>query len=372
MNNRSIFKLKFFYSIASLLLIFLFNSCSSSNKKTTTVVQDITESVYASGVIKAANQYEVFATTNGILKDVLVKEGDTIDIDTPLFIIDNKISAISSENARLTMELSKDKTGPASNTLRELEARLSLAKTKAENDSVLLVRQQNLWAQQVGSKVDLERRELAYRASKTDYQTIQLQLNQAKLELLQLYQHSVNNLKISEKQQSDFTIKSNIRGTVYSIIKEKGELVTIQAPLAIIGESEQFEIELQVDENDITRLKTGQRVFITMDSYRDKVFDAEITRVEPFMNQRTRTFKVVAKFHEKPPTLYPNLTVEANVLTNQKEKALTIPAPYLLKNNFVLTSPTDSTKVTVGIANMQWVEITGGLHENQEIYLPEK
>ena len=130
MNNRSIFKLKFLYSIASLLLIFLFNSCSSSNKKTTTVIQDITESVYASGVIKAANQYEVFATTNGILKDVLVKEGDTIDIDTPLFIIDNKISAISSENARLTMELSKDKTGPASNTLRELEARLSLAKKK--------------------------------------------------------------------------------------------------------------------------------------------------------------------------------------------------------------------------------------------------
>jgi HlyD family secretion protein len=366
---KRIFKLLFFLLLPAFIF---FNSCGNLKEKTTPTVQDISESVYASGVIKAKNQYEVYSTMNGILKEVLVKEGDTIDTETPLFVIDNTVSSISSDNARLAMEISRDKTGPDSNTLRELEARLKLAKSKMENDSMLMKRQQNLWAQQVGSRVEMEQRELAYKASRTEYETVQLQYNQAKLELLKLYQQSVNNLKISEKQQSDFTIRSNMKGTIYSIIKEKGELVSIQTPLAIVGESDKFEIEMQVDEYDITRVITGQRVFITMDSYRGKVFNAEVTRVEPYMNQRTRTFKVVASFIDKPPLLYPNLTVEANVLVQKKEKVLTIPTVYLIGNKKVLTGTSDTSEVTVGIANMEWVEITKGLNKDQEIYLPVK
>ncbi len=360
------------YSFAFCMMfsIIVFQSCGPSKQKTTPEVRDITESVYASGVIKSTNQYEVYSTTNGILKEVLVKEGDTIEPTTPLFIIDNTVSSFSTENAKLSMELSKDKIGPESNTLRELEVRLKLSKAKMDHDSILLERQRNLWSQQVGSKVDLEQRELAYKASKTEYEAIRFQLSQSKLELLKLYQQSVNNLKISEKQQSDFTIKSTIQGTVYSILKEQGELVSIQMPLAIVGESNRFEIEIQVDEYDITKVKPNQRVFITMDSYRDKVFEAVVERVEPFMNERTRTFKVISKFIEKPPVLYPNLTVEANVLIQTKAKALTIPTAYLIGNNKVLTGPEDTSTVVTGISNMQWIEIEKGLNSNQEIYLP--
>ncbi|MBL0339692.1 MAG: efflux RND transporter periplasmic adaptor subunit [Bacteroidetes bacterium] len=352
--------------------LLFFSSCNKSNVTTTPVVQDITESIYASGVIKAVGQYEVFATSGGIIKEILVKEGDTINPETPLFVIDNMISAMSTENARLNMELSKDKTGPASNTLRELESRVQLAKAKMKNDSILLERQKNLWAQQVGSKVDLERRELSFQAAVTDFEGIQLQYNQAKLELLKSYQQSVNNLKISQKQQADYTIRSSIYGTIYSILKEKGELVSLQTPIAIIGESNQFEIEMQVDEYDITKVKMQQRVFITMDSYRGEVFEAAVVRIEPYMNQRTRTFKVLAKFKEKPTLLFPNLTIEANILTEKKENALTIPAAYLIGNNQLLTGPSDTILVAVGIANMQWVEITSGLDVNQKIFLPVK
>ncbi len=352
------------------MLLMAIVSCSSNGSKTTPVVQDITESVYASGIVKASNQYEVYATTNGILKEVLVKEGDTIDQETPLFIIDNEVLAMSSDNARLNMELSRDKTSSSSNTLREFEIRLKLASDKMENDSILLSRQQNLWAQQVGSKLDLERRELTFKASKTEYESVLMQFNQAKLELLKAYQQSVNSLKISEKQQSDFTIKSSIKGKVYSILKEPGELVNLQTPIAIIGQSNDFEIELQIDEYDITKVKIGQRVFIAMDSYRDQVFEGVISKIAPYMNQKSKTFEVIARFTREPPSLYPNLTVEANVLIQKKDKALTIPASFLLKGNKVLVSKSDTVNVKVGIANMQWVEILEGLDGTSEIYEP--
>jgi len=352
------------------MLLLAVSSCSSNSNKTTPIVQDITESIYASGIIKASNQYEVYATSNGILKEVLVKEGDTIDQETPLFIIDNEVSSMSSENARLAMELSRNKTSSTSNTLREFEIRMKLASDKMENDSILLARQQNLWAQQVGSKQDLERRELAYKASKAEYESVKLQFNQTKLELLKVYQQSVNSLKISKKQQSDFTIKSTIKGKVYTILKEPGELVNLLTPVAVIGQISEFEIELQIDEYDITKVKMGQRVFITMDSYRDEVFEGEIYRIAPYMNQKSKTFEVIAKFTREPPSLYPNLTVEANVLIQKKDKVLTIPASFLLKGNKVLIGKSDTVNVKVGIANMQWVEITDGLDSKREIYSP--
>lgn len=358
-----------FYSLAVMSLMAFF-ACSNTGNKTTPVLQDITESVYASGMVKASNQYEVYATSNGILREVLVNEGDTIDEGTPLFIIDNEVSSMSSENARLAMELSREKTSSSSNTLREFEIRVKLAADKMENDSILLSRQQNLWAQQVGSKQDLERRELAYKASKTEYESVRMQYNQAKLELLKAYQQSVNSLRISEKQQSDFTIRSTIKGKVYTILKEPGELVNLQTPVAVIGQISPFEIELQIDEYDITKLKIGQRVFITMDSYRDAVFEGEILRIAPYMNQKSKTFEVIAKFTNEPPSLYPNLTVEANVLIQKKDNVLTIPASYLLKGNKVLVGKSDTVNVKVGIANMQWVEITEGLDSNREIYSP--
>ncbi|HMT29661.1 MAG TPA: efflux RND transporter periplasmic adaptor subunit [Bacteroidia bacterium] len=372
MKNKSFFVwvqyLTFVFFLFAALMVF--DSCSSHRNKTTVIVQDITESVYASGIVKAVSQYEVFATTNGVLKNILVKEGDTINEDTPLFIIDNKISSISSENARLAMELSKEKTSAGSNTLREFEVRRNLARDKMENDSILLSRQKNLWAQQVGSKLDLERRELAYKASLAEYRSIEMQFSQAKLELLKVYEQSVNTLKISEKQQSDFTVRSIIKGKVYSILKEEGELVNLQTPVAIVGAADQFEIELQVDEYDITKLKSGQRVFVSMDSYKDEIFEGQIIKIEPYLNQRTKTFKVMASFLKAPPSLFPNLTVEANVLIQKKEKVLTIPASYLIGNNKVLVGPSDTVIVKTGVSNMQWVEITEGLDSGREIYLP--
>ena len=359
-----------FYLLISLIAAATFSSCGNGREKTTPTIQDITESVYASGTIKAVGQYDVFAPTSGILKQTLVLAGDTINTETSLFIIDNTVSALNAENARIAADLLKDKTGPNSNTLRDLEARLSMAKDKMENDSLLYSRQQNLWNQQAGSKMELEKRELGFKASKTEYESIRLQFEQTKSELEKGYQQALNNLKISQKQTDDFIVKSKIKGTVYSILREPGEWVSIQTPIAIIGETGKFEIELQVDEFDIVQVKPEQQVFITMDSYRGQVFEAIVKRVEPYMNPRTRTFPVYAEFLKRPEVVYPNFSVEGNILIAKKEQAITIPATYLVGSNKVILSTDDTVNVVTGIKNLQWVEIIEGLDRNSEVFMP--
>jgi HlyD family secretion protein len=59
---------------------------------------------------------------------------------------------------------------------------------------------------------------------------------------------------------------------IYNLTKEVGEMVNTQTAVAVIGDATEFEMEMQVDENDILRIKIGQQVFVTLDSYRGFVF----------------------------------------------------------------------------------------------------
>lgn len=106
--------------------------------------------------------------------------------------------------------------------------------------------------------------------------------------------------------ENDFIIKSELDGVIYKINKEKGELINGQEPIAVIG-TDKFEIELNIDELDIIKIKKGQPVFVRMDSYQSQVFEAKIVGINPMMNSRTRSFTVDALFINQPPELYPQI-----------------------------------------------------------------
>lgn len=352
------------------LLTLLFISCGKSTETGTVEERPITESVYASGFIKAVGQYDVYPVTSGLLKSILVKEGEAVKKGTPLFLIDNSISTFNAENARIAMEQSLDKASSSSNVLGELELRLKLSEAKYLNDSILYSRQQQLWNEKVGSKVELERRELTLKASQTEYAALRNQYQQLKKDLDRNKQQSSNAYRIASRQESDFTISSQTDGTVYTIYREQGEMVSPATPVAVVGATGSFFIELQIDEFDIVKVKTGQPVYVSLDSYRGEVFEAVVTAIAPLMNPKSRSFTVEASFTHAPDRLYPNLTAEANILVAKSDKSLVVPAPYLMAGNKVLISEKDTATVKTGISNTEWVEITGGLKAGQTIYLP--
>jgi HlyD family secretion protein len=333
-------------------------------------VGTISESVYASGYIKSKNQYQVFSTTNGIIQELLVTEGDTVKKGDPILFLLNEASRLNTENARLAAEFAALNTNKEK--LNELKLRIDLAKSQMLNDSLLLKRQENLWSQQIGTKVELEQQILKYNNSVVAYQTAVLKYSELKKQLSFSEQQSNNNLRISSSNRNDYIIRSNIDGKVYSLLKKQGELVNTQSPVAIIGSADQFIIELQVDEYDVTKIKLFQKVYINMDSYKGKTFEAIISKIYPIMNERSRSFLVEAIFTSAPPTLYPYLTVESNILIKQKENALIIPRNYLVSDSLVLLEDGSTKKVTLGLMDYQKVEVTSGITSKDFIYKPSK
>lgn len=345
-------------------------SCKDKREKTKPVVEKISESVYASGIIKSKNQYQVFSTVNGLVKDILLMEGDIVKNGDVIMVIQNETSGLNVENARLAAEFADINSN--ADKLNELKLAIDLAGMKMKNDSMLAVRQRNLWSASIGTLNDLEQRELAYKNSSGSYQSQLLRYNDLKRQLNLASEQSKRNLQISRSIENDYQIKSGTNGKVYNILKEKGELVTPQSPVAVIGDSAEFVLELQVDEYDIAKIKKGQRIMFSLDSYRGEVFEAEVYSVEPIMNERTRSFTVKAIFVTRPAILYPFLTVEANIILNVKEKAMTIPENYLVNGSYVLNENMDSIRVVTGLKDYEKVEIVSGISEGDVIIKPIK
>jgi multidrug efflux pump subunit AcrA (membrane-fusion protein) len=351
----------------SLLLFFLI-ACSHKQEKTKVSIENITESVYASGVVKSRNQYEAFATVNGLVKKRLVKEGDIVTNGQPIISLVNETPRLSAENAQLgaayaSVAANRDK-------LNELRINIDLARSKMQNDSSLYERQKNLWAQQIGTRFDLEQRQLAYQNSTTAYRSAILRYNDLQKQINLTAQQAQKNAQISSTVLNDYTIKSKLNGKVYTILKEEGEMVNVQTPIAIIGDANDFLLELQVDEYDIGRIRLGQTVLVSMDSYKGQTFEAVIEKIDPIMNERSRTFKVEAGFTKKPPQLYPNLTVEANIIIQVKQNALTIPRNYLIDDSLVLLENKEKRKVVTGVKDYQKAEIINGLQKDEVILKP--
>lgn len=353
-----------------LLIGLLLGACSEERETIRPSVETITESIYASGIIKSDHQYQVFATVNGIVEEVLVEDGDTVHKGQPLIVLSNTAQRLNKENAELAASYYDFNANQEK--LNDAQQAISLSRDKMRNDSSLYFRQMSLWKQNVGTKVELEQRELVYENSRNSYQSAIVRYNDLKRQLAFQANQSKKNLLISQELENNYTLRSDLDGIVYSLNKEKGELVGPQTPIAVIGDANHFVLEMQVDEYDITQIRKGQKVIVSMDSYKDQVFEASVTRISPMMNERTKTFTVEARFVKQPAVLYPNISFEASIVLHTKEKALLIPRSFLRDDNTVVLSDGRKVKVTTGLKDYRKVEIISGLKPEDELITPEE
>lgn len=355
--------------LAFLFAIALLQSCGSDPEKMIVKEQAITASVYASGTLKSKDQYQIFPLISGVIQEVFVDDGDVVKKGQVLMRIENKAQQINAENAALLasyndMTANQDK-------LRDAKDAISLSNDKLKNDSLLFVRTKNLYNQGVGTKVELEQRELAYQSSKNAYQSALTRYRDLKRQLDLNAKQANNNYAISSKMASDYLIKSDIDGKVYAVLREKGEIVSPQIAVATVGSAKSYVLEMQVDEYDIAKVELGQQVYVTMDSYKGKVFEAKVSKINPIMNERSKTFLIEAVFVKAPPKLFPNTSFEASIVLQAKSKALVIPKRFILPGDFVKLANGSKQKIEIGIRDYEYVEVVKGLKKGDEIILEE-
>jgi len=358
-----------YFLLFSILSSLLF-ACTDPKEKIYPEKLPMTESVYASATVQPDSLYQVYSVAMGILDKIWVEEGDKVAKGDRILQIINTSPELNKENAKLTLQLAQENYSGTSGILNSIADEIQAAKLQQKNDSINYFRQKKLWDQNIGSKLEYDNKKLAYELSQNRLGLLKKKYEQTENELETHLRQAENNYKTSLTTSNDFTITSKIDGKIYALYKNPGEIVNTLEPVAAVGRSDKFVVELLVDEVDIVKLSIGQKVFITLDSYGSKVFEGTLDKIYPRKDERSQTFKVEALFNKPPETLYPGLSGEGNIIIAEKKQTLTIPKTYLVDESTVITDEGE-TKVTTGLQNMVLVEILGGINENTAIYKPE-
>tara|TARA_R110002050_G_scaffold286468_3_gene436950 strand:- start:32420 stop:33502 length:1083 start_codon:yes stop_codon:yes gene_type:complete len=356
-----------FFSIGLLL----FFSCNDQQERTFPIKTRLTESVYSSATVQPDSLYQAYAIVGGILDKNLVEEGDIVTKGSAIVQIINTTPKLNTENAKLALQLSQENYDGNFAVLNSLEDEIQSSELSLKNDSLNYFRQKKLWEQNIGSKVQFENRKLTYELSQNNLRVLKSKYERTKNELSTQVRQAQNNYKTSQITTKDFTVTSKINGRVYALYKNPGEIVNTIEPLAAIGSATDFILELLVDEVDIVKLTIGQKTLITLDAYGATVFEAEINKIYPRKDERSQTFKVEAVFKNPPKKLYPGLAGEGNIIISEKENTLVIEKEYLMDGNQVRTE-NGLVKVSIGLQNLDQVEILDGIDDKTEILKPKE
>jgi multidrug efflux pump subunit AcrA (membrane-fusion protein) len=360
-------KTLFTFLVGILACLTILQGCADKKQTAKPEYKLLTEAVYASGNLLPQHEYKLFAQAEGVLLKKNVEEGDSVTIGQTLFLLENDKQSIRSRNALEQYRIARNNALQQSPVLQELEATMASAKARWQNDSINHVRYKNLLENKATSRIDYDKASLAFQTSKNEYLSVKNRYEKTRTQLQLELQNAETQHKLNVEQNADYAVKSRINGIVYEVYKETGEVVKPNEPIALLGDPSQVYLKLTVDELDINRIKKGQQVLVKIDTYKNKVFKASITKIYPMLNEGNQSFRVDAQFTEEVPRLYAGLTVEANIIIQQKEQALTIPKTYLIGEDSVQIDQNGDikmVKITKGIENFEHVEVTGGLDTN--------
>lgn len=350
-----------------LLLPIVLGSCQKTETGVKPSRNTITEAVYGTAKVLPKDAYNVYSPVNGIIDQSYLKEGVVVNKGDVLFRIGNQQVELERKKARQQYSSARENYRGDAAILRELEDRLLSAKLGRVNDSINYERQARLWQQNIGSKQALETMELKYRTAQNTVKELQNAYARTKRELANQVTLASTALEISGQRVGDYLTRAEIAGTVYEVLKEVGESVTTQTAVARIGSTNDFIVELLIDEVDIARVSEGQEVVVILDAYRDQPFTARVTRILPHKDSRSQTFTAEAVFTTSPPRLYDGLSGEANIIISRRKNVLTLPTELIGPNQLVRTKDGER-RVTIGASDLRFTEILSGIDTSTLVY----
>lgn len=335
-------------------------------------IKQLTEAVYASGTLVPEREYKVVSSTDGFLEHASVKEGDSIKKGQLLFRLSNENQQAQVHAAAQMVKKTLPVTGNNSPAVMEVENRLAAARIRLSNDRQQYERYKSLFDQNAISASSYEKYMLQYQTTSKEVAGLQQQLQQQRLTAELQLQQANNQLQLANTSRGNGLIKSFSDGVVYDVLRQTGDMIYPNQPIALVGSGPMI-AKLLVDEDDFQKVREGQKVLITMDAYPGKTFSATLHRIYPLLNKVEQSFRVDALFNEELPAKVYGLNIEANIVIKENVQALVIPKEAVIKGDSVVLKKDNkliSVKITRGVEDNQWVQVTQGLHSiSQSIVL---
>jgi HlyD family secretion protein len=343
------------------------------------IVKNITEIIPANGKIQPVTEVKISPDVSGEIITLNVEEGDQVQAGQVLLQIkqDQYISA-------------RDRMKAALN-----QAKAQLAQQEAQYAQVKLSYQRNLSLHEQGAISEAE-----FEASSSEYAIAEEQLNAARFHV----ESSQAGLAEAEESLTKTTILSPMNGIVSKLDVERGERVVGTSQMAgtemlRIANFREMEVLVDVNENDIVRIRQRDTALVEVDAYPGRQFTGVVTQIANSAKNIGSALEQVTNFEVKVyilPESYsdlvregfstpfrPGMSASVSIQTETRRNVVAIPIQCittrtellpdsvrvqlgpneLVEQVFVLRSDNTVEAVTVksGLQDHMHIEITEGL-----------
>ena len=266
----------------------------------------ITDVVEASGTINPVNIVSVGSTVSGLMKEIYVDFNSEVKKGQLLAQIDpaNFQASVDQNQAQITN---------AQANLARLNAELSMAEKT-------YTRYKNLYAKNFIARSELDQAESDYLAKKASIGAQRASIAQAQAN----YKTAVTNLGYTK-------IIAPVDGTIISRDINVGQPVaaSFQAPelFKIAQDLTKMQIEVNVSEADIGRVKEGQETEFNLDGYPDTTFKGIVTqvRLDSTTTSNVVTYTVIVSVDNEDLTLKPGMTANVSIITKRSTDVMCAP-----------------------------------------------
>lgn len=331
----------------------IYKSATKDNEifKNVTTVKVTDEEIYSeivtNGILKSKNRVEVVTSLPYTIENIFFDEGDRVNTGDKLLNLNTKDLKYQIKTQELNLSLEKEilNNMEKETDTYELEKSVENSKITYENSKENYEKSKELYKAGAISKSKLETDKSNYIKAKNNYEVQKNKLVEVKDE------NSNNNidtqkkkielqkveLESSEMKLKEADITSPITGTIVMTNAKIGALAAQSNPLYIIEDTDNLEIEVKINEYDISDIKVGQSVTITGDAFRNKEFQGVIEYISPIAenvvsNSGTETnIAVKVAISNKDYELKPGYTAQVIIETGREKSALVVPYEALYR-----------------------------------------
>lgn len=404
----------------TVLLIVLYKSGVLGKKENIKVTAEkaqmrtIVEVVNASGKVYPEVEVKVSPDISGEITELNVQEGDTVKKGQVLARIYADVYSIQRDQASYGVNQSKAQVANSQAGLDALQAQLDQAQKNFDM-------QKKLFEDKVISKSE-------YNVAEANLKTAKANLNAASQSIKGAsasVQSAVANLNKANKDLGRTTILAPMDGVVSLLNVKKGEKVAgnsfnVGTEILRIANMDKIEVRVDVGENDIPKVKLGDSASISIDAYSDRKFKGIVTQIASSNNGASSQSGLTSASNDV--TQYkvyirlltesyrdllgkgifpfrPGMSASADIETQTHTNVLSVPINAVTtrekeglmnkevkkddEENETTTASVDDldvvvftldetkkvkkVKVKTGIQDINYIEITDGLKEGQEV-----
>jgi membrane fusion protein (multidrug efflux system) len=290
----------------------------------------------AVGSLKSPENVTLSPKKSGIIKKILVKEGDRIKKGQVLVQLDDVDAILLVESA---------------------EARVQEAETSLETSRNTFVRYEKLLESKVIPQQTYDDISLKVKLGEAELTLAKSALNQAKQNLI------------------DQRIVSPIEGIVSLKIASIGEHVNVapKDPVMTVIQMDPLELEFYVPEIWVGKIRSGSVIDFTVKAFSEEKFNAILQFISPAADPSTRNVRIVGMVRNPHYRLKPGFFAEVTLQTGVNPDALVIPESALFSQggSFYTYTVQDGIakrkEVETGVRFEGKVEILKGIQTGERV-----